>query len=109
MKTRVLLLYAPVILMFMIPFGAIAQDKYVPKANEELYGTWINDNAMPPQYPKKTVYFPGGRKQYANISDTEPFEEDTEEIAEKWTDSEGNIWYKTYRGGWNNGTKSVVP
>jgi hypothetical protein len=77
----------------MIVLKTNAQDKYVPKANEELYGTWTNENASTMQ-PQKSINFPGGYKAYEKITDTSPFEEGTEQIAEKWTDSEGNVWYK---------------
>jgi hypothetical protein len=95
MKTRMVFLGTLVILLSIIPFGAYAQEKYVPKENEELYGTWTNQSANSAQ-PQKTVNFDGGYKDYEKISDTiNPYEEGTEQIVEKWTDSEGNIWYKT--------------
>jgi hypothetical protein len=66
--------------------------KYVPKANEEIYGTWTNENA--PQLQKKTVISPGRFKDYLSVSDTSPFQEGRLQIAEKWTDSEDTVWYK---------------
>lgn len=67
---------------------------YVLKANEEIYGTWTNEGAKFPKLTQKQVNFPGGYKNYALISDTKPFEISTVQIAEKWTDTEGNVWYK---------------
>ncbi len=65
--------------------------KYVAKANEEIYGTWTNDKAT----PQKIVSTSAGWKQYSYISDTVPLLEGTGGIESKWTDSDGNIWYKT--------------
>ena len=39
--------------------GSCGQGKYVPKPDEELYGTWINDGI---RY-KKLVVFAGGVKE----------------------------------------------
>ena len=66
--------------------------KYIPTENEELYGTWINESVGVER--QKSVNFPGGYKSYEKVSDSSPFEEGTEQIADKWTDSEGNVWYK---------------
>jgi hypothetical protein len=44
---------------------------------------------------QKTVSSATGFKQYLHVSDTDTFYEGTRQIIAKWTDSEGNIWYKT--------------
>jgi hypothetical protein len=90
MKPRMML--SGVILLALIQIGGWAQGKYVPAPNEMFYGTWTNDKIT----PQKTVAFPGGWKNYNLISDANPVEEGTEQIVEKWTDPEGNIWYKSY-------------
>jgi hypothetical protein len=97
MKTRTLLFVASVILLFMIARGATAQDKYVPKADEELYGTWTSkQNVEDYFHPQKSVNTADGYKNYSKVSDSVSFEEGTEQIDTKWTDTEGNIWYKTF-------------
>ena len=70
--------------------------KYVPTANEELYGTWINkDNYGGTLRPQKEVITANGVKKYSQMADSVPFEEYTKVIDSRWKDSEGNIWYKT--------------
>lgn len=92
MKAR-MRLCASIILLVMTLLGEYCYGQnYVPKADELLYGTWINESATTHQ---KVVAFPGGYKTYDKISDAKPFEGGKEQIAEKWTDSEGNVWYKT--------------
>jgi hypothetical protein len=97
MKRRMLFLSFLMILLSIITFGANAQDKYVPKPNEELYGTWTSkQNVEDFFHPQKIVNTADGYKNYAKISNSVPFEEGTEQIDSKWTDTEGNIWYKTF-------------
>jgi len=108
MKGQILILSAAVILLSLIPFGAIAQGKYVPKANEELYGTWINDKSINDQHIQKQISTSDGDKCYLEVSDSVSFFEDEWQIYSKWTDSEGNIWYKifgTVKAGAYEGTK----
>jgi hypothetical protein len=77
----------------MIPLGVLAQGKYVPKTNEECYGTWTNEKGS----LQKVVIFAGGWMNYTLISDTTPtYNEGTEQIETKWIDSESNIWYKFF-------------
>ena len=66
--------------------------KYVPKANEEIYGTWINEGI---RY-QKLVLSAGADKEYFNVADAEPDMQATEQISTKWIDGDGNIWYKTF-------------
>lgn len=72
--------------------GSCGQGKYVPKPDEELYGTWINEGI---RY-QKLVVAAGGVKEYLNVADAEPDMETTEKISAKWKDGDGNIWYKTF-------------
>jgi hypothetical protein len=96
MKTRFLLLCASFILLFLIPVGASAQEKYVPNANEELYGTWINDKTVNTFRIQKMVVSADGFKEYSVVSSSYPNDEVTQKIANKWKDSSGNIWYKVF-------------
>lgn len=89
--TAVIIISAALVLFVCV--GISAQDKYVPKPNEELYKTWENDN----MYPQKTVNSPSGYKDYYLNTDITPTGgEGTEKIMKKWTDADGNIWYWTY-------------
>ena len=87
MKKRVFILFA----LVPILLGACAPGKYVPKPNEECYGTWINEKG----YPQRMVLFAGGFKQYTLKADAVPtYSKGTLEIESKWQDAGGNIWYK---------------
>ena len=95
MKTgKVLLVSAGFVLL--VSAALFAQDKYVSKPNEELYGTWTNSQHDPTWQVQKEVVSADGYKDYAKTIDTVPLQESTLHIDGKWTDSEGNIWYKLY-------------
>jgi hypothetical protein len=80
----------------MIPLEVNAQEKYVPKANEELFGTWTDEKNDKSYYrPQKEVISVDGFKRFPNMTDPLPSEEATLKVDSKWIDSEGNIWYKT--------------
>jgi hypothetical protein len=86
-KKRIVVVFALVLILL----GGCAPGKYIPKASEECYGTWINEKG----YPQKVVLFAGGFKQYVNIADTvATYSEGTNEMENKWQDAEGNIWYR---------------
>ena len=103
-------LFVPLIAFIVImPFSGYSQEKYSPKPNEEIYGTWTNADQL--SYFQKSVNFPGGYKSYWRMADSAPSSEGVEEIVSKWTDSEGNVWYKTYAtgiSGWQKGNMSQV-
>jgi len=82
-------------LLLIIPLGAMAQDKYIPIANEEIYGTWINTNITHTN-TQKIIVSADGARHYALLSDSAPYDGATLVIDSKWTDSEGNTWYKTH-------------
>ena len=87
-----LLLGSLVVVLGVILLGGCGQGKYMPKPNEELYGTGTNER-MPQQ---KSVITASGYKIYTYISDSDTYVEGTMQIVSKSTDSEGNIWYKTF-------------
>ena len=89
MKTRILIVSASVVLFSLIQVGGWAQGKYVPKENEELYGTWTNDRW-------KQVHSPGECETYTHLTDEASTFAIAEQIDSKWTDSVGNVWYKTF-------------
>jgi len=90
MSTRKTILTLAV-LSLLPSLTATAQDKYVPKPNEEIYGIWINQARL----PQKEVITPEEWTEYTRMTDSEPFLQGNWEIVGKWTDSEGNIWYKS--------------
>jgi hypothetical protein len=81
-------------LLFLISFSANAQDKYVPTVNEEFYGVWMSKENPDYNHPEKSVITADGYQSYLHTSDAVPQEEGTMVIDSKWTDSDGNIWYK---------------
>ena len=95
METRRLFFVAPAILLALLLLGGCAPGK--PK--EEIYGTWTNDTSTNTYvimngHIQKEVITPDGWKQYSKISDTDRLQEGAAQIESKWTDSDGNIWYK---------------
>ena len=117
MKTGTMLLSSCVVLIALILLGSCAPGKYVPKANEELYGTWINKSysghydLLNDDHAQKEVIDSNGYHVFRFVDDFAEYYVGAETITSKWTDSEGNIWYKTYKGGWNQNEikTSVVP
>jgi hypothetical protein len=85
-----MLLGVPVILLSLIQLASCGPGKYTPKPNEEIYGTWTNEKMS----PQKEIHTADGSKQYLYTSDSTSFYEGTGKTISKWTDSEGNIWYK---------------
>lgn len=92
MKKVIRLSCAILIFSMLILTQGCGPGKYVPRPDEELYGTWANENVS----PQKAINAPGGYKQYRYLSDPAPIEEGTEQIAARWTDAVGNIFYKTF-------------
>ncbi len=67
---------------------------YIPKSNEEIYGTWINEDMI----TQKLIYYYWGYGEiYREVSSETPAVKLTFTIVEKWSDSEGNVWYKTFK------------
>lgn len=74
-----------------------ASDKktYVANENEELYGTWVNED-----YNGSSKYAifewkaDGTFIVHRKTTDELPWEDGTYTITDKWTESNGDIWYK---------------
>ena len=99
MNARTLIVVGSIVLLALIQIGGWAQTKYVPKENEEIYGTWINNQDKGDLFhPQKVILTAGKVVMYFKISDTDPSADGdmTWQIGSKWTDSEGNVWYKTF-------------
>jgi hypothetical protein len=84
--------YTSIAVLLLLSGIGFTQGNYVPNANEEIYGTWIN----PKMQMQKNVSFVGGSKDYFLADGTEPFIESNAKLANKWTDAEGNVWYQRY-------------
>jgi hypothetical protein len=68
----------------------MAQDRYVAKADERIYGTWTNEKNFPPKWVIKAD---GTYEQYNPITSTVHFKSGKYDIWKNWTDSDGNVWY----------------
>jgi hypothetical protein len=92
------------VLLLLFVFGSFCfGQNYVPSPNEELYGTWTNEqNSGDIYHPQKMVVTPDRYTLYYKISDSVPCMDNTWRIVSKWTDSEGNVWYKIFGGGIGN-------
>jgi hypothetical protein len=76
----------------LIPLGLLAQEKYVPKPNEELYGTWI---MVKGDFPKM-INLLGKREQFFSADASTPIQELAVEIEKKWKDSDGNVFFQDF-------------
>jgi hypothetical protein len=82
--------------LVMIPDRACPQETVLPKGAEELYGTWGNEkNLADVFHGQKVIVTAEGMKIFCKVSDPDPRMVVSWDIAGRWTDSEGNIWYKT--------------
>jgi hypothetical protein len=74
-----------------------AEEKpYVAKDNEEIYGTWVNMDYKPDAVPnQKVIIYPGRFGTFGSAESKTAMVTGSYWITDKWTDSEGNIWYKT--------------
>ena len=114
MNKHVAILGTLVCLLVLVLLGGCGPTKYTPKPNEELYGTWVNKSYsghydLTDAHPQKEVIDSNGYHVFRFVDDAAVYFAGVETITSKWTDSEGNIWYKTYKGAWTNGTKPAVP
>lgn len=98
MKSLAVLLSA---VAFLVLSGKLSADDktYAPTDNEELYGVWVNEDYR----GQKIVFYSDGTWGVAFKAKEKAVGKSPYEIKEKWTDSEGNIWYKAtiespYRG-----------
>jgi hypothetical protein len=96
MKTRTSVSILIIVLAVLIITGSYvtAQDAYVVKEDEELFGTWINTDYDKMNKDAKIVIKPAGKAEYYNASTDSDAVQGEYVITDKWVDSEGNIWYK---------------
>ena len=102
MKTKVLVFAVALLIVVLVGVRIFADDKedvgfYVPKRNEEIYGTWENKNYEGKTAGEKVVYFYWGYgESYRTEKSEAPSWKFGFTIVDKWSDSAGNIWYKSY-------------
>jgi hypothetical protein len=98
LKPRTLMSILILVFAMLIMMGSCATSKkaYVAKEDEELFGIWINfqyDGTN--KYSKVQINPDGTWFEYINSYDEKPPFRGEYTIIEKWTDSEGYIYYKT--------------
>ena len=98
MKTRTLVSILIVVLAVrIIAEGYAADEKVTKKDYRFISGTWINEEYNSYAFSARLeMHRDGSWDQYNRISDTGKKYTGHYKIVEKWTDSEGNIWYKTH-------------
>ena len=85
-----------IILVFTNNFSYASDEKaYVAKENEELYGTWVNEDYNSSiRHAIQEYKSDGTWIDYQKTTDEIPYEDGTYTITDKWTDSYGDICYK---------------
>ena len=98
MKTRTFVSIMILVLAVLIISEGYATEKKVTKRDYRFFaGTWINEDYNSHAFPARwELYRDGSWDGYNRISDTGKKYTGHYEIVDKWTDSEGNIWYKTH-------------
>ena len=109
MKTRILCVSISLLFIVFMALNLFCEDAYVPTDNEEIYGIWINQEygTTEASFSQKRIINPDGTwEEYSSMIDI-GFRTLNYTIIDKWTESEGNIWYKlrTEYGGKEYGTK----
>ena len=103
MKVRMLAAISILIFTVLIISASCATEKqaYIAKSDEELFGTWANPDYGVDHSQKFIFYDWGYLEKYKKVKDQHPNRRGTFFLIDKWTDSEGSIWYRThmrYRG-----------
>ncbi len=90
MKTRIVTLCIILIIMVFTAVEIYGENEnfYIPKSNEEIYGTWINEDM---RLQKSIYYYWGYGEEYREVSNETPAWKMTFTIVEKWSDSKGNV------------------
>jgi hypothetical protein len=71
-----------------------------PDLKEALYGKWTNTAywGNNPDHAQKVIFYHWGYCETFNkVDDTVPSAKATFTLVDKWTDAEGNIWYREFR------------
>jgi len=71
------------------------ENAYKATDNEELFGTWVLMDYNDGIPPRKLIFNLGSYDGFYSPDASEPAWNAEYHISHKWTDSKGNIWYKT--------------
>ena len=95
-RTKVILSVVSILVVLTLTVSYAEQKKgYVPKDDEEIYGTWVNTDYSLGRMQKMIVK-PSEIIRFSSATDESSYQYMlTFTIIDKWTDSEGNIWYRT--------------
>ena len=83
-------------LAVLLLIASCAKKPYAAKEDEEIYGTWVNTSygTTKDLFSQKRIYKSDGTlEEYGGMADIAHLTYKYT-IIDKWTDSEGNIWYK---------------
>jgi hypothetical protein len=68
---------------------------YFATDKEELYGTWVNKDYV--MYKQKIIFHPHGMQEFfSSAAQKTVIRKARYLITRKWSDPEGNIWYKSH-------------
>ena len=111
MKIRTLISILILVLAVQMVIGSCATQKnatereiFKPINNNELVDVWVNtDYSGGMMDRQKTVVISYGYfKAFSSVDSKDPVETGTLFVVDKWTDSDGNIWYKAiWRERWS--------
>lgn len=102
MKIKKTIIYLLFLVLLLLLFNSCVTEKeaYIPIANEELFGTWINTTYKPVSDEKRGNHFhtikynpDGSFEGYRTAGDLAPLTGNYTIVA-KWTDSEDSVLYK---------------
>ena len=98
MQTRKIVSILILVLTVMIISEGYATDKKVTKKDYRFFsGTWVNEEYNSRIFNTKYLIRRDGTfDSYNRTSDTGKHGSSHYVIVDKWTDSEGNIWFKMY-------------
>ncbi len=80
--------------LFLFVSFAHSEESYVPKENEQIYGIWVNEEYNATKVYARWDWNSDGTWAGYPKTTGEPNQEGPYSITEKWTDAEGNVWYK---------------
>jgi hypothetical protein len=102
MVTRILMIGMVLLLSVAVFPTSYAKDRefFVPSDNEEIYGTWVNTGYSGElTWAQKYIHYTWGYcEYYSEMESKNPLIgwDCTSTLVDKWTDAEGNIWYKEF-------------
>jgi hypothetical protein len=82
-----------ILVVFSVTVGT-GESVYTATESEELFGTWVNTDYKDGMHAQMYIQRLGENERYSSVNDEEPTWTAETLINQKWTDSNGNIWYK---------------